>query len=122
MEDVMQKLEEIRRYVAELVERVQPSLPLTLKRVEAAKLLSVSPSTIKSMLRTGEIIPTRVHGRLMIPSSEVVRIAGVKFSPVRAEPKAKASRKRTPGTLAKSEAEKMRSALKAARAAAKKRS
>ncbi len=102
-------LESIENLLAALEKRTRPDLPLVLTREEAARLLSVSQSTVKSMLRDGEIIPTQVHGRTMVPTSEVVRISRPKAAPMRQQ------RRRSPRAEGRTEAEKIRASLKAAR-------
>lgn len=74
MDDVRHRLDQMDRKLDALTERVQP-VRLTVPKKEAARLLSRSLSTIKGMLRRGELAPAKVAGRTMIPYSELLRVA-----------------------------------------------
>lgn len=110
---VLAQLEEIRRQLEVLMARVSPSLPLVVTKAKAAELLSVSPSTIKAMLRRGELVPARVHDRLLIPTSELVRIS-TSLRVTLPDATSKAWPKRT-RYARQTEGEKIRASLKAAK-------
>lgn len=74
MDDVRLKLEELDRKLDALSERVAPAR-LTVPKKEAARLLSRSLSTIKGMIRRGELVPTKVAGQTMISWAELLRVA-----------------------------------------------
>jgi hypothetical protein len=111
-EEVREKLERIERHLLALYERTSPQLPLVVRRDHAARLLDVSPSTVKGMIRRGEIIPTQVSGRQMVPTSEIIRLATPR---VVAALMSKPIGARAAKTVARTEAEKIRAAMRKSR-------
>lgn len=72
MTDLEQAIEaEVERRLAE---RAQPDAPVVYTVDEAAAKLRVSRSTVYKMLADGELTPTRVSRRVLIPGSEVERL------------------------------------------------
>ncbi|BBY99479.1 helix-turn-helix domain-containing protein [Mycolicibacterium fallax] len=57
-----------------LAERAQPAAPTVYTVDEAAAVLRVSRSTVYKMIGDGELTPTRVSRRVLIPGSEVERL------------------------------------------------
>lgn len=102
--------------VRSLREAVHRDLPTILTREAAAREMSISLTTLKGMIRRGEIATCTVGKRdSMVPSSEVLRVAGsLKRS---SAPKLRTSggRPKTVAVSPKDVAAKVREALKAER-------
>jgi excisionase family DNA binding protein len=53
----------------------RPELPAVLTVLAAAKQLSVSERTMRSLLDSGEVESVRIGGRRMVPRTEIERLA-----------------------------------------------
>lgn len=110
--EMQRVLEELRNDIRELVKRTgEPGLPLVMTRVEAAKVLRISLSTLKVWLEDGRIISC--EDPRCIPRSEVLRLAGPK-------PAGPGERRRSPAkspsrASGKEAADKIRAALRKSR-------
>lgn len=76
--DLEEQLKALREDVAKLLE--QREAPRLLKYADAARMLSISPSKLKTLIRRGEIVPTLLGGRKMISRMEIDRVATPKRS------------------------------------------
>lgn len=75
--DVETLLEELRRVVAGQAE------PMTVGLEEAARRLSVSASTVRRLVRSGQLLTVRIGGRVMVPMGELRRLASPTEAPKR---------------------------------------
>lgn len=107
------ELQLIRLAVQEVLkqERGTSEQPRTMRYQKAAKMLDVSVSKVKSLVKSGEIIPVWVGGRKMIPLSEIERISTPTLSGKAAKSAAVPRARFDP----KAEAAELRAALKANR-------
>lgn len=84
----------------ELLGEIEP-LPMVLDYESAAAQLSISPSTLKRMVRSGEIEAVPVAKRMGIPRSELERISlGIPSPHARAVSEARARAKMVPANKA----------------------
>jgi excisionase family DNA binding protein len=70
---------EVKRRVAAALESAS-EVPTVFTVDEAAAALKVSRSTVYLMIRDGEIVPSRMTRRVLIPSAEVARVLDVRKS------------------------------------------
>jgi len=52
-----------------------PTEPIVYTRPAAAKVLTISVRKLDDLIATKEIKPTRIGGRVVIPATEILRIA-----------------------------------------------
>lgn len=82
----------LRELMAQVVERRE--MPRLFKYPEAARLLSISPSKLKGLIRCGLIVPTVLGRTRMISLSEIERVAAPSSAPpVTAPRKTRASQR-----------------------------
>jgi excisionase family DNA binding protein len=70
---------EVQRRVAEALAE-QSSTPIVRTVAEACGDLRVSRSTLYGMIRDGEITPSRMTRRILIPASEIARVLAARGS------------------------------------------
>ncbi len=91
---------------------VDAKLPLLLTRDDAATQLSISPSTLKKLIRDGDVQVTTLGKRQMVARSELERVSSPSPAKARGKPAGKRQKAETP----KEQAEELRAALKAKKA------
>ena len=102
-------LEQLLREVRELRERIDaPALPAALTIARAAQELSVSVRKLREMIAEGRVLTCEIGRTRMVPRTEIERLA----TPQQAAPKARAARAAPRRGGAKSEAAKLREALR----------
>lgn len=87
LDEIRLMLEEVRALLKQSSIGAEPQ-PLLLKYPEAAKYLGVGLTKLKSMVRSGVLMPSDVDGCRMISRSELERIAApIQSAPRRTEPR-----------------------------------
>lgn len=80
MSDLEQAVEaEVARRVAEALESASV-VPKVFTVDETAEKLRVSRSTVYKMIADGELVPSRVSRRVLIPATEVARVLDLRVS------------------------------------------
>lgn len=110
MQELLRRLERIEEIAA------MPRLPTMLTKKMAAHELSIGLSTLKGLIRRGDLLVTQVGGRTMVPVSQVRKFLSIPAAargagPLPREPLGSSNRRKA----ARSEAERIRAALKSQR-------
>lgn len=102
------KLDELCSTLDRLVQQLDAPMPKVLTRERAAHELSVSLTTLKQMIRDGQLVTVSIGKRQMVPASEVMRLA----KPAPAKKASSAHRPRAAASTALDEASAVRALLK----------